>query len=902
VVYPLYGGLMGTTRFFTLRGDTASGWTTKNPVLAQGEIGFETDTAQMKVGNGTTAWTSLAYFTVEGAGGVIYTQEEKDKLAGLSSDSSDTFIMHGHCYVFDPADSTTYYFGSIYSGPPTTTAGRRRIVSPYPGTMYIRSVSIFADNNTSNGSDETSTLYIRKNNTTDYTLTTVLQNDQTSEVFACSGLNIPFSQYEYFEFKWVTPAWATNPSGTRFSIAIWCDCKAPTVETAPTVTSLTATSVGSTTATLNGNLTSLGTASTVGCDFEYGTTDSYGSTSFEGYAGSEATDRAASGSTAGYTDIDLASPITATGWITQVEVWMRVSATNLRVGTFYLDSGTTYICRDSAALGAVTAGSKVTQTTDSGGDPLRIVCQSGDYIGWYDVDGSIEYDTTGGSGWMYFNGERIDPADTASFSSASNYAGSCRGAYIVTKTSAGTFSDSLTGLSTSTLYHFRARAQGDATAYGSDLTFTTGAGDPTPPTYYGTGAYTGSDPIGGGIGYTDIYTTGDHVITSTADFLAHMKGGASEATSGQVVFIPSTINNGQGIDLTSTVTSNSTTVIVPDGVILASDRGSGSNPGALIYHTGYVNGAWLRFINCLQLEAGNAGRITGLRLRGPDATIGKSDTAPFMRGIYATGATGWDVDNCEIYNWPGGGILWYSDTAVASDGTVTTANRGHIHHNYIHNCRRAGYGYGVQLYASAALIECNNFNACRHFVSGERNGNWTPEGHYTAEGGSETTAPTNGEEVYGTIHYNVFGWGTSPECSNTQVDQHGGSDTYLYFDHPDHEWGDRWGPYPEFAGLPDVWAGGEWEIKWNDFCVLGQTCVSIRGIPRFTWTVTYNWFKSCLQTQQYTLGVKQRLYTLTNSPGVASPYLSDAPPYVAESGEAITVSNNWWGTTAPPEA
>lgn len=44
-----------------LRRDTAANWTSANPVLAQGEFGLETDTARYKIGNGSTAWTSLAY-------------------------------------------------------------------------------------------------------------------------------------------------------------------------------------------------------------------------------------------------------------------------------------------------------------------------------------------------------------------------------------------------------------------------------------------------------------------------------------------------------------------------------------------------------------------------------------------------------------------------------------------------------------------------------------------------------------------------------------------------------------------------------------------------------------------------------------------------------------------------
>ncbi len=44
-----------------IRRDTAANWTSADPTLAQGELGLETDTGQLKAGTGSTAWTSLGY-------------------------------------------------------------------------------------------------------------------------------------------------------------------------------------------------------------------------------------------------------------------------------------------------------------------------------------------------------------------------------------------------------------------------------------------------------------------------------------------------------------------------------------------------------------------------------------------------------------------------------------------------------------------------------------------------------------------------------------------------------------------------------------------------------------------------------------------------------------------------
>ena len=49
------------TRMQQRRG-TATQWTTANPTLAAGEIGFETDTGKFKIGDGTSTWSALSYF------------------------------------------------------------------------------------------------------------------------------------------------------------------------------------------------------------------------------------------------------------------------------------------------------------------------------------------------------------------------------------------------------------------------------------------------------------------------------------------------------------------------------------------------------------------------------------------------------------------------------------------------------------------------------------------------------------------------------------------------------------------------------------------------------------------------------------------------------------------------
>jgi hypothetical protein len=49
------------TALMKQRYDTAANWTTANPTLLAGEIGIESDTNKWKLGDGSTAWTSLGY-------------------------------------------------------------------------------------------------------------------------------------------------------------------------------------------------------------------------------------------------------------------------------------------------------------------------------------------------------------------------------------------------------------------------------------------------------------------------------------------------------------------------------------------------------------------------------------------------------------------------------------------------------------------------------------------------------------------------------------------------------------------------------------------------------------------------------------------------------------------------
>jgi hypothetical protein len=71
------------TRIQFRRG-TANQWSTSNPTLGAGEPGYDTDTGALKVGDGSTAWSSLN--AVSGSSSGSYTVAEINNVSGNKDD------------------------------------------------------------------------------------------------------------------------------------------------------------------------------------------------------------------------------------------------------------------------------------------------------------------------------------------------------------------------------------------------------------------------------------------------------------------------------------------------------------------------------------------------------------------------------------------------------------------------------------------------------------------------------------------------------------------------------------------------------------------------------------------------------------------------------------------------
>ena len=250
---------------------------------------------------------------------------------------------------------------------------------------------------------------------------------------------------------------------------------------------------------------------------------------------------------------------------------------------------------------------------------------------------------------------------------------------------------------------------------------------------YGADANTTGNPIGGGLGYNDIFKSGDYIVATADELVAALR----KATAGQVVYVQS----GVEIDLTK-----KPGLQIASGVTLAGDRGNGASLGPLLYTTS-------TFTNPLFGASGPNVRVTGLRLRGADGGSTPIDgiadnLSVAIQSMYAN----LEVDNCEIYN--------FSRTGVLVDG-----QDGYVHHNYIHHVQRDGLGYPVAVTATA-LIEANIFDYYRHAIAA-------------------TGFPGNGYEARFNIVYE--------HAISHVFDMHGGGDFCVkqYSFHPyctDEEW------------------------------------------------------------------------------------------------------------------
>ena len=128
---------MPRSSLITVRRDTAANWSSVNPILASGELGYDTTTPALKIGDGATAWNSLS--AIGGGGSSDFS------LASLASDLALSITVNNYNDVtglgFAVTANKTYYFkaGLVYHTGNTSIGSRWSINGPAATFMSYRS-------------------------------------------------------------------------------------------------------------------------------------------------------------------------------------------------------------------------------------------------------------------------------------------------------------------------------------------------------------------------------------------------------------------------------------------------------------------------------------------------------------------------------------------------------------------------------------------------------------------------------------------------------------------------------------------------------------------------------------------------------------------------------------------
>ena len=136
---------------FQIRHSTATNWTTRNPVIAQGEFGLETDTFLIKVGDGVRNWINLpylnkldaSYFKYNEDGTITFSDSFMNKIHTLEAAAGEAITQ---LIVTEPPVNDTDVPNKKYVDDAIAAAGhlKREVVenlpsaeSADPNTLYM---------------------------------------------------------------------------------------------------------------------------------------------------------------------------------------------------------------------------------------------------------------------------------------------------------------------------------------------------------------------------------------------------------------------------------------------------------------------------------------------------------------------------------------------------------------------------------------------------------------------------------------------------------------------------------------------------------------------------------------------------------------------------------------------
>ncbi len=121
----------------------------------------------------------------------------------------------------NPADGVTYYLnqGGSITGSTSSSLSGTRIYLTQSGEIdaaygIIRVAGTL-------GSNQNTTLNVRKNDTTNYAISTTLQLNTANRTFNNTSNFGSFAEGDYIDVTMVCPTWTTNPTTVSVSVTLW---------------------------------------------------------------------------------------------------------------------------------------------------------------------------------------------------------------------------------------------------------------------------------------------------------------------------------------------------------------------------------------------------------------------------------------------------------------------------------------------------------------------------------------------------------------------------------------------------------------------------------------------------------------------------------------------------------
>jgi hypothetical protein len=369
-------------------------------------INTTTPTMQWNAVTGADYYILSIYRDPYGAGDAVY---QDNHVTGISTTLASGAIFAGEKYAWEVSavnitgtgnKSNRFYFQVTGNAPSVSTVGYKN------NTESKATLGGYLDGRGNTSSVNVSFEY---GTTTSYGSTTTEQNLSAAGPFSAdiSGLT-PSTTYHF------------RAKAVGSSIVYGAD-KTFTTTSPLSVSTSQATNITTTSSTLNGNLISLGSDSSVNVSFEYGTTTGYGSTTTP-----------QSFTAAGTYSADISSLTPNTTY------HFRAKAVG-SAATVYGDDKT-FITTTAASISTLDADNITATSSILNGNLISLGSDSNAII-------SFEYGTTSSYGYT-------TPEQNVGI--------------------VGQFSNVISGLTPNTTYHFRAKAVGSSkTVYGDDKTFVT---------------------------------------------------------------------------------------------------------------------------------------------------------------------------------------------------------------------------------------------------------------------------------------------------------------------------------------------------------------------------------------------------------------------------------------------